>query len=393
MKYRDDKSMHKSNRWRTMYHEMGAELPGTTLPARFIMYNQFLGLLNLLLAQSPNFDINAMEILRVRILQLREARQIDPPSPIRTDLVRKDIALDFWRRETDIHWAEAIFTQPLPYRRDFKKRSKCDIFGPLHPMGHLQIADVKILVKRSFDNDRISITMLWRLADHVPLILVRVGTPSGEPWVSIHAIHELHIRRASTSSLQLYTWNHRDQRHMLGWANLSFMTWEELVLFYCTFMSLKVYNDPGHIDSRELTIGREKRLFSAQINEDGYDHQLMVMQDNVTQGLRLHTVRREPAFRKCPVWTAFVPPNRPEDCLIPKDRYCVWLRDLQVYSFDQNYHPHHRRREDYGDFEIIFKQKSATREFTNLFCPPPEPSVESSSEEHDTSTVSTSSDD
>ncbi|KAI0142801.1 hypothetical protein GGR57DRAFT_508640 [Xylariaceae sp. FL1272] len=326
-------------------------------------------------SRHADFDINAMEMLRVRILKLREARQIDPPSPIRTDLVRKDTALDFWRRETDIHWAEAIFTQPLPYRRDFKKRSRCDIFGALHPMGHLRIDNVKILVKRSFEHDRISIIMLLRLADHVPLILVRIGTPSGEPWVSMHAIHELHIRRDTTSSLQLCVWNHHEHRDMpvSTWANLSFMTWEELVLFYCTFMSLKVYNDPVHIDPRELTIGKEKRLFSAHIDDDGYDHQLMVMQDTATQGLRLHTVRREQAFRKCPVWTAFVPPNRPEDWLIPRNRYRLQLRDLQVYSFDQNYHPHHRRRSEYGDYEIQFKRNSATIEFTNIFCPPPEP--------------------
>lgn len=49
MGYYEDKSMSKDNRWRTMYHRMGAELPGTTLPARFVMYNQFLQLLDFML--------------------------------------------------------------------------------------------------------------------------------------------------------------------------------------------------------------------------------------------------------------------------------------------------------------------------------------------------------
>jgi hypothetical protein len=94
MSYYEDKSMNKEYRWRTMYHNMSKELQGTTLPARFVMYNQFLGLLDFMLtryvpqvnhacqslipspSRDPNFDVNAMEALRTRILQLREARHI-----------------------------------------------------------------------------------------------------------------------------------------------------------------------------------------------------------------------------------------------------------------------------------------------------------------------------
>lgn len=89
-----DKTISREKRWRKMYHELSNELPGTTLPARFIMYNQFLHLLQLLLIKyvtsfssfveycveevdrSPNFDMNALESLCIRILQLREARNI-----------------------------------------------------------------------------------------------------------------------------------------------------------------------------------------------------------------------------------------------------------------------------------------------------------------------------
>ena len=47
----EDTSRHKESRWRAMYHKMSNELPGTTLPARFIMYNQFLNSLRLLLSR------------------------------------------------------------------------------------------------------------------------------------------------------------------------------------------------------------------------------------------------------------------------------------------------------------------------------------------------------
>ncbi len=51
MSFYEDKSMNKEHRWRTMYHKLGNELPGTTLPARIIMYNQFLRLLQDLLTR------------------------------------------------------------------------------------------------------------------------------------------------------------------------------------------------------------------------------------------------------------------------------------------------------------------------------------------------------
>lgn len=47
----EDKTMTKEHRWRKMYHVMSNELPGTTLPARFILYNTFLGSLRDLLAR------------------------------------------------------------------------------------------------------------------------------------------------------------------------------------------------------------------------------------------------------------------------------------------------------------------------------------------------------
>ena len=51
MGYYEDKYKSKEHRWRAMYHNMSNELPGTTLPARFVMYNQYLELLNYMLTR------------------------------------------------------------------------------------------------------------------------------------------------------------------------------------------------------------------------------------------------------------------------------------------------------------------------------------------------------
>ncbi|KAI0404988.1 hypothetical protein F4802DRAFT_597665 [Xylaria palmicola] len=315
MGYYEDKFMSKEHRWRTMYHVMSNELPGTTLPARFVMYNQFLGLLNFMLTRDPNFDVNAMEALRIRILQLRDARKIALSEQTSSG-------------ET-LHWTSGGKRQtligPKPYLRN-----------PYHPAENLE-----------------------------------------------EGADELAIERESSSVLFLTYWNPIERRKK-AWASLSFLTWEELVLFYCTFVCLKARNEWAHsVDVREFILRREKRLFQAQIIDDGFDHCLIVIEDHHTKGRRLHVVARDGPLARCPVWTAFAPPAPSEDWIIHKAPHRVWLRDLQVYSFCDEYHPHTQRRGRCGAFQIKFAHAAAAARFKQLFNPIPDPSVEDASEEHD----------
>ncbi|XDG09684.1 hypothetical protein ABKA04_009299 [Annulohypoxylon sp. FPYF3050] len=391
MAFYEDKSMNKEHRWRTMYYKLGNELPGTTLPARFIMYNQFLRLLQDLMTRSPNFDLNAMESLRIRILQLREARKIPPPNPIRTDLIRRDEALDFWSQETNSHWAEAIFTQPLPSRREFRIQGRSDAFGPLQKLGHLPplSREVKILVKRSFDSDRISVIFFLQLRDKAPSLLIRSKVAS-QNWVSVLGVHELSIRRESDSVLHLSRWSMEEQRPT-PWANLSFLTWEEMVLFYCTFLCLRVRSRLTYkINPNEFHLKKEKRLFQAQIIDDGYQHVLMVFEDTITGGCRLHAAVWEGKLRACPVWTAFIPPNVSSSWLLRKSKKCIWLRDMQPYVFCETYRPVNQRRGKFGAFELRFAHSEAATRFQELFASSPETSAASipdSPDDHDAITA------
>ncbi|KAJ2990804.1 hypothetical protein NUW58_g2772 [Xylaria curta] len=395
MGYYEDKTMTREHRWRTMYHVMSSELPGTTLPARFVMYNQFLGLLNYMLTRDPNFDVNAMEALRLRILQLREARKIDPPSPIRADLVRRDTAFDFWQQETvSIALAESkdLANSGLKLLGRWIGWGTCTYFlimGPYRlanpekfplPANH---REANKWVSRTFDNDRVSIMIFLRQTDMLPFVLVRTRTASGEPWVSVRPIDNLTIERESSSVLYLTYWNAIERRKK-AWASLSFLTWEELVLFYCTFVCLKARNEwVNDLDPHEFIIRREKRLFQAQIIDDVFDHYLVVTEDFHTKGRRLHVITRDGPLAKCPVWVAFVPPEPADDWLIHKAPHRVWLRDLQVYSFYDEYRPHHQRRGKIGAFQIKFAHAAAATRFKQLFNPIPDPSVEDASEEHD----------
>ncbi|KAF2973406.1 hypothetical protein GQX73_g5 [Xylaria multiplex] len=376
MGYYEDKFLSKEHRWRTMYHR----------------------LLNYMLTRDPNFDVNAMEALRIRILQLREARKIDPPSPIRTDLVRRDTALDFWKQETDSHWAEAIFTQPLPSRREFRKRGRSDAFGPLDRMGHLNPFpdDVKILVKRTFENDRVSIIIFLRQVDMMPFILVRTRTAGGEPWVSIRHIDILAIERESSSVLHLSYWNHIERRRK-AWASLSFLTWEELILFYCTFVCLKARNNwERGVDRHELRVRREKRLFQATFTPKADVYMLQpekVLSHTVPFGQLSSTVVFEFLFSVViDVPRSPVPPDVPEDWIIHKAPHRVLLRDLQVYSFCDEYRPHRQRMRNTGAFQIKFAHATAAARFKALFAPVPpappippipDPSVEDASDSHE----------
>jgi hypothetical protein len=102
---------------------------------------------------------------------------------------------------------------------------------------------------------------------------------------------------------------------------------KDLVLMYCSFISLKARN---HLTiqcaPRELTLGEEHRLFQAYdslayppaqntftwlirkqrcIFDDGFDHSLIVYHDRATGGFRLHAAVWDGELRQVPVWTAF----------------------------------------------------------------------------------------
>lgn len=101
-----------------------------------------------------------------------------------------------------------------------------------------------------------------------------------------------------------------------------------MVLFYCTFGSLKCFNlKTLQVNVDEYQVHGERRLFQAyvslptmnpypdcpfsnrgalsQIIDDGFKHSLIVYEDNKTKGIRLHAAVWEGELRQCPVWTAF----------------------------------------------------------------------------------------
>lgn len=365
--YYEDKTLTREIRWRKMYHKMADEADGLLLPHRFVLYNHFLTLLKQLLTRSPNFDMNTLDKLRTRILNLREKRGIPPPPLQVGPLVRQSLMLAPGAQEPNVHWAEQIFSLPLPSRTALKSSRLSRWYAPVLPYGAINIPpESKILFKRSFNDDRLSIMAFLNLGDLAPYFIIR--TMQGEmPYFSLRGAHELVISREG-SALQLKRWSHTEQCSKL-WAVLYFQTWEEMVLFYCTFVSLKARNTlTVQVSPEEYKLGREKRLFQAQIIDDGFKHSLIVYEDATTRGLRLHAAVWEGELRQCPVWTAFVThQSQSATWLKRRSKHRVWLRDVQLYVFCHKYRQDSMRQNKSGAFEIYFVSEEGARRFKEVF--------------------------
>ncbi len=111
-------------------------------------------------------------MLRSRILQLREQRGIPPPplrvgAPVRQELMLAPLAA---ARERNCHWAEQIFSLPLPSRTALKHVRPSRSLGPYFPLGGgaAMPADAHVLFKRSFDGDKVSLQVFLNPANRSP---------------------------------------------------------------------------------------------------------------------------------------------------------------------------------------------------------------------------------
>lgn len=368
--YYEDRTLTKENRWRKMYHSMTQEAGGLSLPQRFILYNRFLSLLRELLLRSPNFDFNTMECTRLQLMQLRETRGIPPP-PIRLDsTTRPDSMLDDDSGiANNIHWAEKIFSLPLPSRTPLKHQQSSKAYGPHAPWSQVRMpSDARILFIRSFNERQITLIVYQSGRDRCPYFLLRTFH-MGTPWFSLRGAHELCVER-NGSSLQFWRWSSSEHCPKM-WANLCFMTWEELVLLYCCFLSFKTRNSLTlQVANEDLALWGERKLFQARIVDDGFMHSLIVYEDYVTKGVRLHAAVWDGDLRQCPVWTAFITQQSASPKWIKRvNKTRVRLADIQLYVFCQEYRQQNQRINRAGAFEIRFVSEEAAKRFKELFSP------------------------
>ncbi|KAF5125376.1 hypothetical protein E5D57_010063 [Metarhizium anisopliae] len=83
-----------------------------------------------------------------------------------------------------------------------------------------------------------------------------------KPWFSLRGVHELCIKRCG-DSLRFRRWSMNANNSKI-WAKLCFNAWEDIVLMYCTFVSLKARNlRTLQCGPKELALGKEKELFQS----------------------------------------------------------------------------------------------------------------------------------
>ncbi|KZL63529.1 hypothetical protein CI238_02881 [Colletotrichum incanum] len=360
--YYEDRTVSKDIRWRKMYHKMSREVGGLPLPQRFALYNHFLDCLRQLLVMSPQFDLNGLESLRTKIIEMREARGLPTPTQV-GPVLRPETLLMPMTQDPTVHWAEQIFSLPLPSRTALKHNRTS---------------------RAPFDEDRLALMTYLNLVNHTPYILLRTYH-LGAPWFSLRGTHELVIQREE-NCLQLKRWSVSERMPKI-WASLYFKTWEELTLFHCTFVSLKARNTMTiNMNAKEFKLAGEKKTFQAQIIDDGFKHSLMVYQDVATQGFRLHAAVWDGELRLCPVWTAFANKTHyavthqsaSPTWLRRKTRHRVWLKDIQLYVFCKEYRQQNQRKGEAGAFEINFVSEDGAAHFHEAFySTPSEPSASS----------------
>ncbi|CAI4216678.1 unnamed protein product [Parascedosporium putredinis] len=201
--------------------------------------------------------------------ELREKRGIPMPPAPSGPLVRSEMALVPMIPEPDAHWSEQIFSLPLPSRTTLKNH------------------------RRKFDNDSLALIAYLNPANKAPYLIMQTYH-MGSQWFSTRGVHELCIQR-NQGAVELRRWSRSEGVAKL-WATLHFITWE----------ALKAQNTLTlEVEPDEYILKSERRLFQAQIIDDGYKHSLIVYEDTASKGMRLHAAVWEGELQQCPVWTAF----------------------------------------------------------------------------------------
>lgn len=163
--------------------------------------------------------MNSLEVLQNRILQLREKQGIKMHTPA-GPLVMSAAALF---QDKSAHWAEDIFSRPLPHRTPLKHLRFSECYGPWKEFTLPQ--NTRTLFRRSFDQERLSIFAFHNPLDNSPYLVIRsLDTGTNIPAFSMYGVHNLCVERDG-SCLVLKRWSYTERCAKM-WALLYFLTWE-----------------------------------------------------------------------------------------------------------------------------------------------------------------------
>ncbi len=123
------------------------------------------------------------------------------------------------------------------------------------------------------------------------------------------------------------------------WCTLRFLTYEQLVVFFCIFLALRCQDTGAPMFAIEdWKLAREEIRFECNILENEYEHHLMLLRDKDSGGVRILASVAHGEVKHMPVWTAFITHQIHSPTWMKRTgRETVSLKDLHRYVFENEY--------------------------------------------------------
>lgn len=259
--YYDDKTISRENRWKKMYHEMLKEAGGLPLPHRFLLYNNFLALLLYLLTRDRRFDPEKFEQLRNKILDLRRKQGIPDPVPDPVQAIAPAAVVVTTSVPTEqlvqrppagtivvptppaptLHWCSRAFSRPLSSYTDTGLDERMEITAPMVSGLDPYKPKGKVLMRRSFDNDRFCVKFILAGNDE-PFVVLRVYKHGG-PLVTWQA-HNALLASREGNAVSLRRWSESNKRWK-EWARFAFVHWEGELASLLVMAKQSIADDPA----------------------------------------------------------------------------------------------------------------------------------------------------
>ncbi|KAI1617192.1 hypothetical protein EDD36DRAFT_157139 [Exophiala viscosa] len=153
-------------------------------------------------------------------------------------------------------------------------------------------------------------------------------------------LDELHIKRAGPLLHLCYP---TIESPHICWAMLKFTAYEMLVIFHCTFLSLRSHNRARYASNEfDHEVKGESCEFGGTILDVGYRHALRLWRDEATNVVRLEASVLNGVMKHCPIWTAFITHSitSPTWFHRPRRSATVYLAELQRHVFSSQYSPY-----------------------------------------------------
>ncbi|EXJ75475.1 uncharacterized protein A1O5_02171 [Cladophialophora psammophila CBS 110553] len=193
----------------------------------------------------------------------------------------------------------------------------------------------------------------WRARDYRTKIVCEWYDNRKNPRLSCFPLSELHIRRSGSS---LYLCCPTVRGASTCWTSLNFTSYEWLVIFHCTFLSLRSHDSTSRFRNIDHDLDGEVLNFAGAIRDGGYRHVLRLYRDKGTDAVRLEASVLDKEMKDTPIWTAFITHKitSPTWFRWSKNSSTVYLAELQRHVFSSEYSPHVRANgEHLLDFEVF----------------------------------------